>query len=89
MKKSMWGAIAVKHMAMLDSNRPPKNAIRGISRNRGLVIIGWEVKRLEMPTTVSTMVLFIVPLVAPHKSSPAATSSILIGVATIASNVFW
>lgn len=75
-------------MAMLDSSRPPKNAIRGISRNRGLVIIGWAVKRLEMPTTVSTMVLFIVPRVAPQRSSPAATSSMLMGVATIASKVF-
>ena len=85
----MCGAIAVKHMAMLDSIRLPKNAISGISRNKGLVIIGWEVKRLEMPTTVSTIVLFIVPLVAPQRSSPATTSSMLMGVATMASKVFW
>lgn len=85
----MFGDRAVKHMAMLDSIKPPKKAIMGISRNRGLVIKGWAVKKPEMPTTARTMVLFIVPRVAPQSSSPATTSSILIGVATMASKVFW
>lgn len=85
----MFGEIAVKHIAMLDSIRPPKKAIMGISRNRGLVIRGCGVKKLEMPITARTIVLFIVARVAPHNSSPATTSSMLIGVATMASKVFW
>lgn len=89
MKKSILGATAVKHIAIPDSIRPPKNAITGISRNSGLVINGWETKKPEIPITVSTIVPFIVPRVAPQSSSPAMTSSTLIGVATIASKVFW
>ena len=35
------------------------------------------------------MVVLIVALVAPQRSSPATTSSTLTGVATMASKVFW
>lgn len=85
----MFGDMAVKHIAMLESIKPLKKAIIGISMNNGVVIMGLAVRRPDMPMTVRTMVLFIAPRVAPHRISPATTSSILIGVATRASKVFW
>lgn len=84
----MLGDRAVKHMAIPDNIRPPKKAIMGSNKKRGLVIRGCAVKKPDMPITVRTMVQFIVPLVAPQSSSPATTSSMLIGVATMASKVF-
>ena len=83
LKKSMFGANAVKHMAMALNIKPPKNANSGISKNNGLVI------KPKSAITPSTMVALIVARVAPQSSSPATTSSTLIGVATIASKVFW
>jgi len=83
LKKSMFGATEVKHIAMEANINPPKKA-RGItSRNNGLEI------NPKAATTVKTMVVLIVARVAPHSSSPATTSSTLTGVATIASKVFW
>ena len=70
-------------MAMELNMSPPKNASGIASRNRGLVI------KPKTATTASTMVALMVARVAPHRSSPATTSSTLIGVATMASKVFW
>ena len=83
LKKSMLGAKAVKHMAIELNIKPPKNAKSGTNRNIGLVI------KPKSATTHSTMVAFIVARVAPQSSSPATTSSTLMGVATMASKVFW
>ena len=85
----MFGAIAVKHMAIAEKSKPPKKAIIGTIRISGEVTSGIVVKRLAMAMTPSTMVAFMVERVAPHSSSPATTSSTLTGVATIASKVFW
>lgn len=84
----MLGAAAVKHMAMEPNISPPTKDKGIANRNRGVRIRGLKVK-LTAPITASTMVALIVALVAPHSSSPATTSSTLIGVATIASKVFW
>lgn len=89
MKKSMFGAAAVKHIAIAEKSKPPKKAIAGTSIISGEVTSGIDVKRLATAMTPSTMVAFMVDLVAPHSSSPATTSSTLTGVATIASKVFW
>jgi hypothetical protein len=83
LKKSMFGAAAVKHIAMELNISPPKNASGITSRNSGLEI------KPKAATTAKTMVELIVALVAPHRSSPATTSSTLTGVATMASKVFW
>lgn len=83
LKKSMFGAAAVKHMAIELNIRPPKKASGIAKRNSGLEI------KPKIATTASTIVEFMVALVAPQRSSPATTSSTLIGVATMASNVFW
>jgi len=83
LKKSMFGANAVKHIAMEANINPPKKA-RGITRKNS----GLEIKP-NAATTASTMVVLIVARVAPHKSSPATTSSTLTGVATMPSKVFW
>jgi hypothetical protein len=83
LKKSMFGATEVKHIAMEANISPPKNAIGITSKNSGLEI------KPKAAITPSTMVVLIVARVAPHRSSPATTSSTLTGVATIASKVFW
>ena len=83
LKKSMFGAKAVKHIAIEANINPPKNAM-GITSKK----IGVEIKP-KAATTAKTIVVLIVALVAPQSSSPATTSSTLIGVATMASNVFW
>ena len=83
LKKSMLGATAVKHMAIEANINPPKNANGITSRNRGLLI------KPKAAITANTIVALIVDLVAPQRSSPATTSSTLIGVATMASKVFW
>lgn len=70
-------------MAIAENIRPPKKASRGIRMNSGLEI------RPKAATTARTMVELTMLLVAPHKSSPAMTSSMLIGVAMMASKVFW
>ena len=83
LKKSMFGANEVKHIAMEANIKPPKNA-RGItSRKKGLEI------KPKATTTAKTMVVLNVARVAPQSSSTATTSSTLTGVATIASKVFW
>ena len=83
LKKSMFGATEVKHIAIEANISPPKKA-RGItSRNSGLEI------KPKAATTAKTMVVLNVARVAPQSSSPATTSSTLMGVAMIASKVFW
>ncbi len=83
LKKSMLGATEVKHIAMEANISPPKKAMGITSRNSGLEI------KPKAATTAKTMVVLIVALVAPQRSSPATTSSTLTGVATMASKVFW
>jgi len=83
LKKSMFGAAEVKHIAIEANIKPPKNAIGITSRNSGL-----ETKP-KAATTDKTIVVLIVARVAPQSSSPATTSSTLMGVATMASKVFW
>src|SRR4030066_371251 len=79
----MFGAMAVKHMAMLANMRPPTKDSRITKGTMGLEI------KPKAATTANTMVELIVARVAPHKSSPAITSSTLTGVAIMASKVFW
>jgi hypothetical protein len=83
LKKSMFGATEVKHIAMDANISPPKNA-NGITKRKS----GLEINP-KAATTANTIVVLIVALVAPQRSSPATTSSTLTGVATIASKVFW
>jgi len=73
----------VKHMAMEANINPPRKASSGTKRNSGLEI------KPKAAITTSTVVEFMVARVAPHKSSPAMTSSTLTGVAIMASKVFW
>src|SRR3990172_6110236 len=79
----MFGAMAVKHMAMLANMRPPTNERRITNGNNGLEI------KPKAATTAKTMVELIVARVAPQTISPAITSSTLTGVAIMASKVFW
>src|SRR3990170_7720428 len=79
----MFGAMAVKHMAMLANMRPPTKDSRITNGNMGLEI------KPKAATTANTIVAFMVARVAPHTISPAITSSTLTGVAIMASNVFW
>ena len=79
----MFEATAVKHMAIEANISPPKKASKGTKRNSGLEI------KPKAATTTKTVVEFMVARVAPHKSSPAMTSSTLTGVAMMASKVFW
>ena len=82
-KESILGEMAVKHMAMDENNSPTRKETSGISRNRGL---GVKPKAATTPKTIEELIRL---LVAPHRSSPAITSSRLTGVAIIASKVFW
>ena len=82
-KESILGEIAVKHMAMAENNSPTRKEIGGISRNSGL---GARRKAATTPKTIEELIRL---LVAPHRSSPAMTSSRLTGVAIMASKVFW
>jgi len=79
----MLGEMAVKHMAMAENNSPTRKESGGSSRNNGL---GAKRKATMTPKTMEELIRL---LVAPHKSSPAITSSRLTGVAIIASKVFW
>lgn len=79
----MLGDIAVKHIPMLAKRAPAKNE-KGIMSN--------EYRKSIIPKaaiTTSIIVAFIKLRVAPHRISPAITSSILRGVAIMASKVFW
>lgn len=78
----MLGTIAVKHMAMEANIKPARKEKKGTRRKNGL-----GVKRATVMTP-KTMEELMRLLVAPHKISPAITSSRLTGVAMIASKVF-
>ena len=79
----MFGASDVKHIAIAENISPPKKAIIGTRRNIGLEI------NPKAAMTAKTMQELMRLLVAPHSISPAMTSSMLMGVAIIASKVFW
>lgn len=79
----MFGAKAVKHIAMPENIRPEKKATRGTRSASGLFI------KPKAATTARTMLEEIVLRAAPHSSSAAMTSSMLMGVAMMASKVFW
>jgi len=78
----MLGVMAVKHIATAENKSPTRKESGRVNKNNGL-----ETRRKAM-ITPSTIVELIRLLVAPHKSSPAMTSSRLKGVAIMASNVF-
>ena len=82
MNASIFGDIAVKHMAMLANNIPIKKESGGINRNNGLVT---KPKIKITPNTIDELIKLFV---APHSISPAMTSSKFTGVAIIASKVF-
>jgi hypothetical protein len=79
----IFGEMAVKHIPSDANTKPPKNE-KGITRS--------DIGRSTRPNTMSTgsiIVTFMTLFVAPHIISPPITSSMLSGVATIASKVFW
>jgi hypothetical protein len=78
----MLGVIAVKHMATDENKSPTRKESGGINRENALETTP------KSEITPKTIVELIRLFVAPHRSSPAMTSSRLIGVAIIASNVF-
>jgi len=78
----MLGEMAVKHMAMVANKRPAKKANGIISKDSGSSISP------KAHNTGSIMVALIRLLEAPHNNSPVITSSMLNGVAIIASKVF-
>lgn len=79
----MFGKIPVKHIAIDENKKPTRNAINGIKRNNG------EVTRPKTKITINTIEELMRLFVAPHNISPVITSSMLTGVAIIASKVFW
>ena len=79
----MPGVIAVKHIPMAAKSRPARNANGMRSRDDGIATTP------KIRSTGSISVAYIMPRVAPQSISPAITSSMLTGVAMIASNVFW
>jgi hypothetical protein len=78
----MFGAKAVKHMAIAENIKPERKANNGIRKIKGLET------NPNTATTPKTMLELIRLRVAPHNISPAITSSMLTGVVIIASNVF-
>lgn len=79
----MFGTMAVKHMAMDEKRNPTRNDTSGISRNSG------EGTNPKATITARTIDELMRLLVAPHRISPVMTSSMVTGVAIMASNVFW
>ena len=79
----MLDTIAVKHMAKEANIKPARKEKTGTSRANGVDA------KPKAATTAKTMEELITLLVAPHKISPAITSSRLTGVAIMASKVFW
>ena len=75
--------MAVKHMAIEENSNPTRNDSGGISRNSG---DGTTPKATITAKTIDELMRL---LVAPHNISPVITSSMLTGVAIIASKVFW
>ena len=79
----MFGTMAVKHMAIAEKRSPTRNAIGGINRNSG------EGTTPKTTITAKTIEELMRLFVAPHRISPVITSSMVTGVAIIASKVFW
>ena len=79
----MFGTMAVKHMAIDEKSSPTRNESGGIRRRKGL---GARLAANMTPNTIDELMRLFV---APHRISPAMTSSIFIGVAMMASKVFW
>ena len=79
----MFGTMAVKHMAMDEKSNPTRNETGGISRNSG------EGTTPKTTITAKTIDELMRLLVAPHNISPVMTSSMVTGVAIMASKVFW
>jgi len=78
----MFGTMAVKHIAIEENRSPTRKERGGIRRNSG---VGGTPKIIITPRTIDELIRLFV---APHKISPVITSSMLTGVAIIASNVF-
>jgi hypothetical protein len=70
-------------MAIAPKANPASNATNGMSSAPG------SVANPNARTTTVTMLPLITLFVAPQSISPVITSSMLTGVATMASNVFW
>ena len=79
----MFGTMAVKHMAIDEKSSPTRKERGGISNKNGL---GARLKANITPSTIEELIMLFV---APHRISPAITSSIFTGVAMMASKVFW
>jgi GT2 family glycosyltransferase len=79
----MLGEMAVKHMPMVAKRKPAIKENGIISRDEGNSRIP------KAASTGSIKIVFIILRVAPHRISPVITSSIVRGVAIMASKVFW
>lgn len=79
----MFGEIAVKHMPIVAKRKPARNENGIISREEG------NSMSPKAASTGNVITVFIVLRVAPQRSSPVITSSIVRGVAIMASKVFW
>ena len=82
MKESKVGTNAVQHIAREAKSKPTRKDSGITSRKNGPVV------NPHTAITAKTINEFIKLLVAPHKISPAITSSKLTGVEIIASKVF-
>jgi len=78
----MLGVMAVKHIAMAEKESPTRKESGRINKKSGLAT------RRNAKITPNTMAELMRLFVAPHRISPAMTSSRLTGVAIMASNVF-
>ena len=83
MKASIFGTIAVKHIAIAENRSPTRNDNGGINNKNG------EGTTPKATITANTIVELMRLFVAPHSISPVMTSSMVTGVAIIASKVFW
>ena len=79
----MFGTMAVKHIAIAEKSSPTRKDTGIISRNSG------EGTTPKAKITAKTIDELMRLFVAPHKISPVITSSMVTGVAIIASKVFW
>ena len=78
----MLGMIAVKHIAMVEKRSPTRKDSGGIRRNSD------EGTNPKATITTSTIVELMRLFVEPHRISAVMTSSMVTGVAMMASNVF-
>tara|TARA_B100001971_G_C18000580_1_gene437109 strand:+ start:498 stop:716 length:219 start_codon:yes stop_codon:yes gene_type:complete len=72
----------VKHIAIVEKRNPTRKDSGSIKRNSD------EGTSPKMTITASTIVELMRLFVAPHRISAVITSSIVIGVAMMASNIF-